>query len=68
MTPKRALALIEKAVDFYIRQNYEVAANMYQFKLARDDYARECFEKREELREAVSTIQRVIESAKEGVI
>jgi hypothetical protein len=54
MKPATAIKLIEKAVDFYVQQNLEVAANMFGFGLTKDDYARERFEKRENMRQAVA--------------
>lgn len=63
MTNARAVKLIEKAVTFYIHQNLEVPANMWQFKLDTrcDGYAEECFKKREEFRAAMALVKEVLE-------
>lgn len=57
MTPERALKLIETAMEFYVRANYEVAANCYELGYDREGYCRGAFEKRSEMREALALVK-----------
>lgn len=62
MKIERALKLIEKAVDFYIRQNLEVPANLFALGYDQGGISEEAFKKREEMREAVKTVKRLLPS------
>lgn len=54
MRPQRAVQLLEKAVQFYISQNIQVAAQLYELvRNPQDEYGKQCFERREEFREAL---------------
>lgn len=53
MRPEAAVKLIEQAVQFYIHQNYEVAANLWQLGYDSSGMCREKFEQRERMREAL---------------
>ena len=53
ISDKKAKRLIQEAIEFYIRQNYLVGANMFEMGYASDGYSRACFKRREELRQAI---------------
>jgi hypothetical protein len=57
-----AVKLIERAVEFYIQQNLEVAANLYQLGYNRGGYTEEQFKERERYREALELVRKELES------
>ena len=57
LTAKNAVKLIEKALDFYIQQNYQVGANLYELGYDQECLARACFEHREEMHQALAWAQ-----------
>lgn len=58
LSPERAVKLIEKAVQFYIQQNLEVAANLFELGYDRHGYTGESFNKRAEFREAMEMVRK----------
>jgi len=61
MKAEAAVKLIEVAVQFYVQQNLEVAANLYQLGYDSDGYPKGCFERREKMRAALEMARKGLE-------